>query len=118
MESRCPRPQDPRVYREILTGPRFGWKAGLSDSFHDLVRNGLMHDAETRIRWLVKKTVPRDVIARRNKSGDYELNRTKFHNALKGTFADWLAKLRSSDTALRENMPDRMNQIIAKHYGN
>jgi hypothetical protein len=105
-----------QVYQDILTGPYFGWTSLQSEDFRRLVRNGIMHDAETRSRWLVKRTVPRDVIARKNKNGDYELNRTKFHNALRAAFNDWVARLRKDDAALRSKMRNRMNEVIAKHY--
>jgi len=111
-----PRRHEKQVYQEILTGPRFGLAADLSESFREMVRNGIMHDAETRSRWLVERTIPRDTIARKNNSGDYEINRTKFHEALKGAFEDWLAKLRSGHASSRDNMRNRMEQIIAKHY--
>jgi hypothetical protein len=105
-----------QVYREILTGPGFGWSTHFSDSFHDLVRNGIMHDAETRNRWLVAKTVPLDVIPRRKLSGDHQINRTRFHGALRATFEDWITELRGGDPVLRGNMRRRMNQIITTHY--
>lgn len=108
--------KEKHVYQDILTGPHFGWTSLQSEDFRRLVRNGIMHDAETRSRWLVKRTVPRVVIARKDKNGDYELNRTKFHNALKATFKDWVAKLRKGDAELRGNMRKRMNEVIAKHY--
>jgi hypothetical protein len=111
-----PRRGEQQVYRDILTGPSFGWTDLQSESFRELVRNGIMHDAETRNRWLVEKTVPRDVIARKNKNGDYVLNRTKFHSALRAAFKGWITKLRGGDVALRGKMRDRMNGIIAKHY--
>lgn len=47
-----PRKGERQVYRDILTGPTFGWNEAESDSFRDFVRNGLMHDAETRGGWL------------------------------------------------------------------
>jgi hypothetical protein len=44
---------------------------------------------------------------------DHQLNRTKFHHALKATFEDWIADLRAGgDAALRGKMRDRMDQII------
>jgi hypothetical protein len=64
----------------------------------------------------VGRTVPSGVIPQMNKAGGYKLNRTKFHNALKATFGEWIAKLRAGDVALRKHMRDRMDQIIAKHY--
>jgi hypothetical protein len=111
-----PRGGEKQVYQDILTGPHFGWTALQSEDFRTLVRNGIMHDAETRSRWLVKRTVPRDVIVRKDKSGDYELNRTKYHNALRAAFTDWVAKLRADDRALRDKMRTRMQEVIAKHY--
>lgn len=111
-----PQGAEPQVYQDILTGSSFGWTAPQSQSFRKLVRNGIMHDAETRNRWLVEKTVPRDVILRKNKNGDYQLNRTKFHGALRAAFDDWIAKLRGGNPALRGKMRKRMNEIIAKHY--
>jgi hypothetical protein len=111
-----PRLREAQAYQDILTGPHFGWTPSQSEDFRNLVRNGVMHDAETRSRWLVRKTVPRDAIVRKNKDGNCELNRTKFHNALKAAFKDWVAKLRSGDAALRGRMRQRMNEMIAKHY--
>ena len=103
------------VYRDILTGPRFGWTAGQSEAFRKFVRNGVIHDAETRRGWLVGKTTPSSVTPQRDKAGGYKLNRTKFHYALKGTFEDWIARLRADHPGVRAKMRDRMNQIIAQH---
>jgi hypothetical protein len=111
-----PRGGEKQVYQDILGGRRFGWTAEQSESFRTSVRNGIMHDAETRSRWLVAKTVPPDVICRRNQAGDYKLNRTKFHIASSAAVKDWVAELRSGDPALRGKMRNRMNQIIKKHY--
>jgi hypothetical protein len=111
-----PRRGEKQVYREILAGPSFRLTAAQSDSFRELVRNGIMHDAETRNRWLVEKTIPRDVLVRKNKNGDYVLNRTKFHSALKAAFNDWVRKIRSGDPGLCHKMRTRMDEIIAKHY--
>jgi hypothetical protein len=80
------------------------------------VRNGIMHDAETRSRWRVEKTVPTTVIPQKDTNGDYQLNRTQFHGALKAAFEDWVARLRGGDVACREKMRMRMDEIIAKHY--
>ena len=111
-----PRRGEQQVYRDILTGVHFGWSDDQSDSFRELVRNGIIHDAETRSRWLVEKTVPRSIVPQVNKQGDYVLNRTMFHGALKAVFEDWIARLRAGDVVSRGNMRNRMNQIITKHY--
>jgi hypothetical protein len=112
----APSHKEQQVYRDILTSPSFGLTAELSENFRKLVRNGIMHDAETRSRWIVEKTVPGDVVVQKNEQGDYVLNRTKVHGALKTAFKDWVAKLRGGDAALRGNMRKRMNEVIAKHY--
>jgi hypothetical protein len=111
-----PHGKEKQVYQEILTGKAFGLSAELSEKFRDLVRNGIMHDAETRNRWLIEKTVPRDTIAQQGKNGDYVLNRTKFHGSLTVAFDVWVGKLRKGDAALRGKMRDRMNGIIEKHH--
>ncbi len=113
---RVPPRRERQVYHDILTGPKFGWTADQCESFRELVRNGIMHDAETRKRWLLGRTIPGGVIPQLKKSGEYQLNRTKFHKAVKGTFEDWVGKLRGGDGVLRGKMRDRMNQIIATHY--
>lgn len=109
-----PHRQAEQVYRDILTRPHFRFTKAQSDGFVAL-RNGIMHDAETRNQWLIEKTIPSEAILRRNKGG-YILNRTKFHEALSATFDEWIANLRNGDVVLRANMRKRMDQIIAKHY--
>jgi hypothetical protein len=111
-----PRGGERQVYRVMLMSPGFRWSEVQADSFRELVRNGIIHDAETRSRWLIEKTVPHTAVPRLNKQGDYVLNRTKFHGALKAVFAKWIAELRAGDATLRKSMRQRMNQIIAKHY--
>jgi len=111
-----PKGQGQQVYLQILGGKRFGWDAAESEGFREFVRNGLMHDAETRSQWLVQQTVPENSIIQKMAGGGYRINRTKFHDALKATFEDWVADLRAGDATLRKNMRDRMNKIIATHY--
>ncbi len=108
--------QSKQVYRDILTRPSFGFCDDLSDRFRDLVRNSIMHDGETRSRWLVKSAIPHDVVARKSKDGDYEVNRTKFHGSLKAVFENWLALLRNGDMESRNNLRKRMEEVIEKHH--
>jgi hypothetical protein len=111
-----PKGHEQQVYREIFTSVRFGWTAGQTDSFRQFVRNGVIHDAETRKGWLIARASPSGVVPQTNPNGGYKLNRTKFHHALTATFNDWIAKLRAGDAASCAKMRDRMNQIIKKHY--
>jgi hypothetical protein len=112
-----PHRHEREVYREILSSRRFRWSEAVSDDFRGFVRNGLMHDAETRGLWLVEATIPKGTIVKRDVAGGgYVLNRTKFHKAVRGTFQDWLDTLRAGDVDSRLNMRKRMDEIIAKHY--
>lgn len=104
------------VYREMLSTKQFEWPAKQIDDFRKFVRNGLIHDAETRNHWLVEMTVPKTSIAESNPAGGYMINRSKFHKAVRDTFRDWVDLLRSGDASLRARMRERMNDIIAKHY--
>ena len=109
------RNEAPKVYRSILTRPIFRFTEKQSDQFLAQIRNGIMHDAETRHHWLIETTIPAKAILQRN-GGGYILNRTKFHEALNATFDEWISNLRNGDVALRANMRKRMDHIIQKHY--
>jgi hypothetical protein len=111
-----PHGHEREVYREILSSRRFRWSEAVSDDFREFVRNGLMHDAETRGLWLVEATSPNGAIISGDAAGGYVLNRTEFHKAVRGTFQDWLDTLRKGDKTLHNNMRKRMDEIIAKHY--
>lgn len=110
----APRRGEQQVYRDILTGSAFGWSAAQSEDFRLFVRNGVMHDAETRSGWVVEKMIPKDAIVKQNARGQYVLNRTKFHEALRSVFEAWIEKLRAGDEDLRKNMRNRMKKIIEK----
>jgi hypothetical protein len=103
------------AYREILSGPRFNWSSEECDGFRCFVRNGLMHDAETRSRWRIERTIPKRAILEKGADG-YLLNRTTFHNAIKLSVEDWVGTLRSGDAERLEHMRKRMNTLIATHY--
>ena len=102
------------VYRDMLTSTPFGWSVDQSDSFRKFIRNGLMHDAETRGGWIVERTIPKDTIVTQNPGGKYVINRTTFHETLKAIFKAWIRKLRSGDTNLLEKVKLRMDGIIDK----
>lgn len=108
--------KEDEVYRKMLGGRHFGWAKPEIDNFRKFVRNGLMHDAETRNQWIVQQTIPKHSIIQKRTSGGYVINRTKFHKAVEATFKDWITELSAGDAPLRRNMRDRMNEIIKKHY--
>lgn len=105
-----------KVYADILTGEGFGLTIEQSESFRRFVRNGLMHDAETRGRWRVQSSTPSHGIIEQRENGDSLINRSRFHQAIKASVNDWLKSLRQGDTKLRDNLRTRVNEIIAVHY--
>jgi len=111
-----PKRSERQVYRDLLTGPNFGFTEKQSDAFREFVRNGLMHDAETRGRWRIEKTIPKGTIIERNTHGDYVINRSRFHHAVTAAVDDWIRTARNGDATLRENIKKRIEQIIATHY--
>jgi hypothetical protein len=102
-------------YKTILMGPPFSFDENLATEFYKNVRNGVVHDTETRKGWTIRMT-PQTKTIERDLSGGWILNRTMFHSALKTAFEDWIAQLRAGDETLRENMRRRMDEIINKHY--
>jgi hypothetical protein len=103
------------AYMVILTGPAFQFDATLAEAFYYNIRCGIVHDTETRKGWLVRMTTQKQIVEK-DISGVFILNRTIFHQALRGVFEDWLAKLRAGDMAMRDAMRRRMNEIIDKYY--
>jgi hypothetical protein len=82
--------------------------------FRKHVRNGIIHDGETRRGWFIRRgESDGPVLAKKGKS--FHLNRNAFHKALTRQLAAWLTKLRAGDETLRNNMKLRMEQIISKH---
>jgi hypothetical protein len=80
-------------------------------SFSIQIRNGLLHDAETRGGWLIRESDPRNKILER-RGQYYVLNRTRFYNALNAEFKDYLARLGdSTKDTLRNNFLKKMDNI-------
>jgi putative component of toxin-antitoxin plasmid stabilization module len=48
--------------------------------------------------------------------GNFVLNRSLFHTALKDEFEDWLSELRGGNTKARDNLRKRMNQVCEIHF--
>jgi len=108
---------DCSVYEEFLsTQKHFNLDKDIARSFCTNVRNGLIHDTVTKRKWLVEKTKPDGKIVEKDCDGNFVLNRSLFHAALKSEFEDWLAELRKGNTKARENLRKRMNQVCETHF--
>lgn len=75
--------------------------------FFAAVRNGLLHDGETRDGWLVKRS-KRYSIVQDLGDGYIVVNRNKFHAAIEAEFGDYISGL-----SVPENTELRMNLVKA-----
>ena len=91
------------------------FSADVASEFCRSVRNGLIHDSETRHQWFIEKTKPSDRILGHDHLGNYVLNRNHFHVALEAELNDWLARLRGGHHDARQKMRVRMDQILMRH---
>ncbi|MGB9074387.1 MAG: hypothetical protein WCC22_17245 [Terriglobales bacterium] len=97
-----------------LTDCEFHFTKDEAEWFRKNVRNGIIHDTETRGRCVIQRGAPSGGILT-TKCDSISLNRNAFHGALIRELGAWLAKLRAGDKVLRSNMKLRMNQIIRRH---
>ena len=105
------------AYVFFLTGSKyFSFDEDTALSFYENVRNGLIHDTETRRKWIIRKAEPRNKIIEKDAGGNFILNRTMFHNALKAELDDWVSKMKMGDQTAREKMRARMQEIVAIHF--
>lgn len=105
----------PAVYKSMLTAAPFSFDDALAEAFYDCVRNGIIHDTETRRGWLIRMT-PQTRVIEKDSDGNHSVNRTMFHEAVKAAFTGWIAKVRAGDPVLRDKMRQRMDEIIRNHY--
>jgi hypothetical protein len=103
------------AYKTVLTAPPFCFDHTLAESFYESVRCGIIHDTETRKGWLIRMEAQSKIVEL-DGAGSHILNRTMFHATLTTAFKDWVKQLRAGNTALREKMRSRMDEIIKKHY--
>jgi hypothetical protein len=105
------------VYEAFLTGSKhFGFDRKTARLFCENIRNGLIHDTETRKKWLIEQTQPPGKIIEQDSEGNFVLNRSLFHCALKAEFSEWISQMRAGDADARKKMKARMEQIIDRHF--
>jgi hypothetical protein len=123
-EARCPYPDGPCIrvpqtsttdaFKAFLHRPAFGDAFAdeqIASSFVNGVRNGILHEAETR-GWVIRRNRPENQIVA-EEGGGYALNRTKFYRALKDDFEGYLAELRSPESLdLRVRFRKKMNEMV------
>lgn len=100
-------------FKRFLRRPAFG-NAFLDDkvarSFVNGVRNGILHEAETR-KWVIWREEPHGEIVAPEQDG-YALNRNLFYAALKSECESYFEELRSpSNRQLRQRFRKKMKDI-------
>jgi hypothetical protein len=82
-----------------------------AEQFFTLVRNGLLHDGETRGGWLVK-SANRYSLVQDLDGGYVVVNRNKFHSALEAEFRDYLTSLSvPANTRSRLNLAKALDDL-------
>ncbi len=105
-----------RLIKDFLKRPSFGGAfkdPETAKSFVCGIRNGILHEAETRC-WIIKRDKPQGRMCERQESR-YALNRTMFYQALRQEFDSYLRDLRiPNNLALRKNFVEKMDNIVEK----
>ena len=109
-----PPPGTTEQFISFLRRPAFGdtfQQDGLARAFVRGVRNGILHEAETR-KWVIWRDEPSGRIVEKEQDG-FALNRTLFYGAVKREFDSYLQESREpSNQALRVRFKKKMNDIF------
>ncbi|HLG95894.1 MAG TPA: hypothetical protein VKX49_06245 [Bryobacteraceae bacterium] len=100
-------------FKSFLRRPAFGETfrdEGVAARFVNGIRNGVLHEAETR-KWVIWRDKPAGQIVAPEDDG-YALNRTLFYAAVNKEFDSYLQELREpSNTELRNRFKKKMDDI-------
>lgn len=102
-----------KFFEAFLTQTRFGLSADLARKFYLTVRNGILHQAETKEDTLVNKSKSSAFTIQASPSGDGVIvNAKRFHEELLLAFEDYKnALLVGQPQALRDKFIDKMDFI-------
>jgi hypothetical protein len=117
----CTFPQGPCImpstgtnqqFVKFLHRPAFGgaFNGKVAKDFAWGIRNGILHDAETR-KWVIWREEPVGEIVAQQEDG-YALNRSLFYAALKNEFESYLRELRDpANEGLRQRFKEKMGKL-------
>jgi len=116
-EGRCVHPGSGTTdrFKAFLRHPAFNgaFNEDLAKEFCRGIRNGIMHQAETR-GWVIWRDEPEGKILAPEDDG-YSLNRTLFRQAVRDVFDEYIRSLRNPKSSeLRERFKERMNRLCGK----
>jgi hypothetical protein len=110
---RTPQTTTTDAFKALLRRPAFRGAFeddNIAASFVHGVRNGILHEAETR-KWVIWRSEPENQLVAPESDG-YALNRSVFYKALKDEFAQYVTELRDSRSVeLRVRFRKKMNDI-------
>lgn len=106
----------PHVFGKFLGLPAFRGEFAdhqIVKRFVREIRDGILHDAETR-HWIIRRDEPPGrILEHRGKR--YIVNRTEFSKALKTEFENYVRELRDpSERQLRGRFVEKMDDIVEK----
>ena len=111
-KGRCIKPSTTQEFIKFLRRRAFGGafdEDQIARSFVNGIRNGILHEAETR-KWVIWRDEPSQIV--QQEQDGYALNRTLFYQAVKKEFDSYLRDLRDpSNARLRERFKKKMNDI-------
>jgi hypothetical protein len=102
-------------FMKFLSRPAFGgaFNRKIAKSFVTGIRNGILHEAETR-KWVIWRDEPEDKIAAPEEDG-FALNRSLFYAALKSEFESYLRELRDpTNSNLRNRFKKKMDDLCGE----
>jgi len=109
-----PQPSTTEAFKKFLRLPAFRGEFDcptVSASFVRGVRNGILHEAETR-RWAIWREEPKDRLIE-PEGRAYGLNRTAFHAAIVAEFEGYVRQLRDRQNVdLRKRFLKKMDDIV------
>lgn len=100
-------------YKDFFTTTRFKkfFTEKTAAHFYDTVRCGILHQAESKVDSLVKKSTDSFVVRLSSSGAGVVINAKRFHEELEGALDDYVKALLSGDTALRTLFIKKMSHI-------
>jgi hypothetical protein len=103
------------LFTRFLEGSRFqpDFNAAARTAFYKDIRCGLLHQAEAKEMWLIRRKQP--ALLQKVPGGQgYIVDVKRFHTAMKASLDDYLKLiLHPKSETLRENLWTKMNQICS-----
>jgi hypothetical protein len=104
-----------KLVKKFLTGPRFqpDFDADAREAFYLDIRCGLLHQAEAKSMWLIRRKQP--ALLQKVAGGQgYIVDVELFHAALQSSMADYLELISEPASSLaRTHLWNKMNQICS-----